>query len=570
MSDAAARPILGLNQSNDAAAALVRGGTVTRACAEERFSRQKHDWSFPRRAMQWALTGVEGGLEGCEAVAYFWNPIVHMDAAHRRATAAIRLHVEHLYALPNQLLAGADQSGVPYAHLTIPRPGERPLQLFYVTHHLCHAAHAFFESPFEEAAILTVDGYGERIATQIATGRGTTITPDLDIPFPHSLGAVYAALTQYLGFRPNNGEGKVMGLASYGTPRYRDVFDRMLRCTPDGFEVDMAWFDYTHDSRTRYSSKLIDALGPPRQAEGPLEERHQDVAASLQAAVSDAIVHLARLARERTGLANLCMAGGVVLNCVANGRVADEAGFERCFFQPACHDAGTSAGAALYVEHVILGRPRRIPTNKTDYLGPSFDHDALRAALGRGGLAVRELGDPADHAAERLAAGAIIGRFDGAAEFGPRALGNRSIIAPPGPERFKDTLNARVKFREPFRPFAPSVLERRCGDYFERDTPSPFMLRVYRTRDEHRDTLGAVTHVDGGARVQTVNAAQNPGYHDLIAAYGRRTGTDCVLNTSFNIRGEPIVQTPDDALRCFFTTDMDDLYLGPFHVEKRR
>jgi carbamoyltransferase len=560
--------VAGLNHSNDAAAALVQDGRVVRACAEERFSRRKHDSSFPALALEFALAGADGGLDGCEAVAFFWNPILHMDAAHRRFTSTPRSHLEFLYSLPTHLLAGGDHSAVPYAELSVPRPGGKPLRLFFVSHHLCHAAHAFFEAPFDNAAIVTIDGYGERTSTLIARGRGTEIETLSSVPFPHSIGSVYAALTEYLGFRANSGEGKVMGLASYGRPRYREVFEKMLRPTSDGFEVELSYFSYMMDTRARYTERLVAALGPARDPAEPIVERHEDIAASLQAVVEDLMVHLARVARERTGCKNLCMAGGVVLNCVANTRVANEAGFERCFFQPACHDAGTSAGAALYVSHCLLGQTRNPPAVKTDYLGPSFSADELRAELDESGLAYAELTDPAEHAAERLTRNRFLGRFDGQAEFGPRALGNRSIVAPPGPEAVKDALNARVKFREPFRPFAPSIPEGSCARFFDQDTPSPFMLRVYQTLPEHTEALGAITHVDGSARVQTVSAEQNPGYLALIEAYGKKSGVDCVLNTSFNIRGEPIVQTPKDAIKCFASTGLHDLYLGPFHVGK--
>lgn len=561
--------ILGLNHSNDAAAALSVGGHIVAASAEERFSRVKHDRHFPHQAKDFALATLPGGLNDCDAVAFFWNPLLHMDAANRRLTDVPRNHLEYLYSLPNQLFGGQDHSDAPYITLEIPKAEGGKHQLFFVTHHLCHAAHAFFESPFEEAAILTVDGYGERIATQICIGRGNTIEPVLSIPSPHSLGSVYAAFTQYLGFRANNGEGKVMGLASYGTPRYRELLNKMVRPTAEGFEVDQRWFDYNRDSRQRFSNQLVDALGPERVPESEITEHHQDVAASLQALTEDLLLHLAALAREKTGLSNLCMSGGVALNCVANGRIAAESDFEQCFFQPACHDSGTSAGAALYAHHVIFGHARKPLDVKTDYLGPLWTADSLRTELEQAGLGFHEPTNVAEHAAARLNQGRILGRFHGQAEFGPRALGNRSILSAPGPGSVKDTLNARVKFREGFRPFAPSVDRDACGRYFDCDTESPFMLRVYQTRDEHRERLGAVTHVDGGARVQTVDEARNPEYLELIRAYGRASGTDCVLNTSFNIRGEPIVHSPKDALKCFFTTDMDDLYLGPFHVEKK-
>jgi carbamoyltransferase len=561
--------IIGLNHSNDAAAAQIVDGRVVRASAEERFSRTKHDANFPQNALSWLLEDGKTSLDAAEAVAFFWNPARHMDAPNARLTRSPRSHLEYLYSLPNQLF-GRDPalSTLPFMELRLPfaRGSQR---LVFVTHHLCHAAHAFYESPFSRAAILTVDGYGERSSTLIARGHENRIEPLLEVPFPHSLGSVYAAFTEYLGFRANNGEGKVMGLASYGEPVYAELMQTLLRTTNRGFEVDLTFFDYYHDRAHRYADRLVEALGEPRKAGAPLEKRHQDIAASLQERVEEVLLHLSKLAGQLSGEnVALCMAGGVALNCVANGRIAAESGFERCFFQPACHDAGTSAGAALYVAHDVLGQKREIDANKTDYLGPRFSVDELRRAVEFSGLSYHEPADPAEHVATSLAAEKIVARFDGRAEFGPRALGNRSILAPPGPAAFKDTLNARVKRRESFRPFAPSVLAERCGEYFDSDVPSPFMLRAYNTKPQYIERLGAITHVDGTARVQTITAAQNQPYTDLIAAYGKKSGIDCVLNTSFNVRGEPIVNTPEQAIRCFASTGIDELLLGPFVVRK--
>ncbi|MBW2733170.1 MAG: hypothetical protein JRH20_12325 [Deltaproteobacteria bacterium] len=560
--------ILGLNHSNDSAAALVHEGRVVAAAAEERFSRKKHDSSFPNRAMAWALAEGAMTVDECDAIAFFWNPVRQMDAPHSRWVAQPRTQLEYLYSLPNQLFGQEDLSALPYVELRVPLPsGDK--RLLYITHHLCHAAHAFFDSPFPRAAILTVDGYGERASTTISRGVGGAIKPLWEAHFPHSVGAVYAALTEYLGFQANNGEGKVMGLASYGQPHFHDVMEDLLRITEDGFEVDLSYVNYYMDRPTRYSERLVSRLGPPREAEGAIEERHQHIAASLQMRVEEVLVHLAKLARKKTGESNLCMAGGVVLNCVANERVARESGFDEVFFQPACHDAGTSAGAALYAAQVLLGDGVGVrPEVKTDYLGPQYDADALRRAIDFAGVSFRECKDPNQETAEQLARGRIVGRFAGRAEFGPRALGNRSILAAPGPSSVKDVLNARVKRRESFRPFAPSVPEAMCGELFDRSEPSPFMIRAYRTKAEHLDALGAITHVDGSARVQTVSKAQNGDYAALIEAYGKASGIPCVLNTSFNVRGEPIVNTPEDALRCFFSTGMDALLLGPYLVEK--
>jgi carbamoyltransferase len=564
--------VLGVNFSNDAAAALVRDGEVLGAVQEERFSRQKHDRRFPQAAISWCLKSAGLTLADVDAVAFFWNPGRHAESPNWRQSGAFRHHLEYLYDVPNHLLprlGGVVDRVEQTFHFTDRR---RPLRVVYVTHHIAHAVAALVRSNFESAAILTVDGYGERTSTLIADGQGNRVTPLVDIEFPHSLGAVYAAVTQYLGFQANSGEGKVMGLASYGEPRFRDEFAAMLRCTADGFRVDLDWYAYFLERPLRVSDRFVARFGPPREPESELTQHHMDVAASLQVATEDALVHLARLARARTGRTRLCMAGGVTLNCVANQRILDEAGFDACYFMPAAGDAGSSLGAALALVHRYEDRPRR-EHPRTDYLGPAFSDEQVLAALRRAGvpfLGPAALNAPVEEAVvEVIENGFIAGWFQGAAEFGPRALGNRSILADPRRPEMKDVLNARVKFREWFRPFAPSVLEDRCGDFFACATPSPYMLRVYPTRPERVSVLPAVTHVDGGARVQTVAPEQNPRYHALISAFGRRTGVPVVLNTSFNIRGEPIVNSVEDALKCFFATDMDVLAVGPYLLEKR-
>ncbi len=564
--------VLGVNFSNDAAAALVRDGEVTGAVQEERFTRAKHDRRFPQAAIGWCLADAGLTLGDVDAVAFFWNPGRHAETPNWRQSGAFRHHLEYLSSVPNHLvpkLGGVVDRVEQVFHFTDRR---RPLRIVYVTHHLAHAAAALVRSNFEDAAILTVDGYGERTSTFIAAGEGNRVTPLVDIEFPHSLGSVYAAVTQYLGFQPNSGEGKVMGLASYGEPRFGDEFRRIVRCTEDGFRVDLDWFTYFVERPLRVSDRFVARFGPPRAPESAIDQHHMDVAASLQVAVEDALVHLARLARARTGKRRLCMAGGVTLNCVANQRILDEAGFEACYFMPASSDAGASLGAALAVTHLYEDRPRR-EHPRTDYLGPQSSDAEVLAALRRAGvpfLDAAAAGGPVEEVvAGVVEKGYIAGWYQGRAEFGPRALGNRSILADPRRPEMKDVLNARVKFREWFRPFAPSVLEDRCGDFFACATPSPYMLRVYPTRPECVSVLPAVTHVDGGARVQTVAPEQNPRYHALISAFGRRTGVPVLLNTSFNIRGEPIVNSVADALKCFYTTDMDVLAVGPYLLEKR-
>jgi len=534
---------------------------------EERFRRVKHYAGFPAFAMDACLAAGGLTLSDLDVVAFFWNPAIHAATPSWRMSATPRHHLEFLYDLPNHLLprlGPAPEAMEQVFHLG----GGRRLRVVYVTHHLAHAAAALFTSAHDRAAILTVDGYGERDATVIWRAEGTRFERVWTREFPQSLGSFYAAFTQYLGFKPNSGEGKLMGLASYGTPRYLDDVHRMLRATADGYELDLSYFSFYLERPARYSERLVEALGPPREPEGPILARHQDIAASAQAALEEVLLHLVRIAREKTGLDTLCMSGGVTLNCSANGRLVRSGLFERYFFQPAASDAGSALGAALYVEHVLGGRPRGEPSLLLDYLGPSHSPDEVRATLERGGIRYETLSDPLGVAARLLARGYVGSVFFGAAEFGPRALGHRSTLADPRDPRMKDHLNARVKFRESFRPYAPSVLEEAAQDYFEGCTVSPFMLRVFPTRAERRNEAGAVTHVDGGARVQTVSAAQEPRYHALIEAFRRETGTPLVLNTSFNIRGEPIVNSPADAVKCYLTTGMDFLLIEDFLLRK--
>ncbi len=559
--------ILGINHSNDAAAALVVDGRVIAASQEERFSRIKHDSSFPDKAIDFCLKMQGLKLADLDAVAFFWNPGIHAEAPSRRMTASIRHHLEFLYGVPSRLIARMGEH-VKSIDQTVHLASGKKLAIHYVTHHLCHAAAAFFTSPFEEAAILTADGYGERQSTTIYRGRGAALEELAEVDFPHSIGSLYAALTDYLGFRANSGEGKVMGLASYGhDSEYVGKLRKLITLSDRGFELDLSYFEYFHERPHRYSDKLVALLGPPRPPEGAVDKRHEDISFALQTVTEEAMLHLGRMARKLTGVKNLCVAGGVALNCVANGRLARETDFEKFFFYPAAGDTGTSVGAALVVEHILGGGQRSMEV-ASEYLGQGFTRDQVKAVLDRGQLRYQALKDPELTAARMIADGLIIAWFQGRAEFGPRALGNRSILADPRRKDMKDLLNATVKFREPFRPYAPSVLEEACGTYFGSDVPSPYMLRAYPTRPEMIEVLPAITHVDGTARVQTVNRQQNPRYYRLIEAFGRITGVPCVLNTSFNIRGEPIINTVDEAIKCLMTTGLDALFVEDFLVVK--
>jgi len=559
--------IAGLNFSIDSAAALISDGRRIAASTEERFTRRKHDRSFPLSALSFCLE--KGGLaaQDVDAYAFFWNPGTHLEPMLSKQSSTFRHHAEYLYIVPNYLLQMLGQPPVTATRQTLTLDTGRELVVHYVDHHAAHAAAAFFNSPFESAAILTVDGYGERTSTGIFRGTGLSIEPLLNVEFPHSVGALYAAFTQYLGFRPNSGEGKVMGLASYGDDSLYGAVSKLVRLTETGFELDLSYFNSYVERTTRYSGKLVDLLGPPRRAESSITERHRNIACALQMVTEDVLLHLARLALRLSGEKNLAVSGGVALNCVANRRIMLESGLNELFVLPPSGDAGTSLGAAQWVAHVLNGLPRD-PAPYLDYLGFENTEEEMLHAIEASRACCERLDGPEKVAARLLAEQKIVGLFQGRSEFGPRALGNRSILADPRPARMKDILNDRVKFREPFRPFAPACLEQSCGELFDSAVPSPFMLRVYNTLENRLDDLRAITHVDGGARVQTVSEEQNPRYYHIIEEFGYLTGVDCILNTSFNIRGEPIVNTIREALFCFFGTDMDYLLAGDLLVAK--
>jgi carbamoyltransferase len=565
--------ILGFDcYGHDAAAALLRDGKIVAMAEEERFVRKKHTMDFPVHAIQYCLEEAGITIDDVDHIVYYWDTGKHVGD---QLWHIIRYLPRSLNLVRSRLV----QNFVPMMRLgdTLREnlglnSNSKAQRIHTVEHHAGHAASAFFLSPFDDAAILSMDAVGEWTTTWFGVGEGQTIRKLDEIGFPHSLGMLYGSVTEYLGFRFASDEGKVMGLAPYGDPEvFLPEFRKMVRLEPDGrYSLDMSYFDYHLYGRGRWvSDKFKQVFGPPRQKSEPIERRHEHVAAALQRVTEEVGLHMAEHLRRATGKQALCIAGGVGLNSVLNGKILEQGLFRDVFVQPAASDAGTAVGAALWVSICELGLSRPHPMDQA-YWGPGFTDEQIESVLARyaGRLSYRRVEDPSRLGAEIIAGGEILGWFQGRMEFGPRALGNRSILADPRRPDMKDILNARVKHREPFRPFAPSVLEERTGEFFTIDYPSPFMILVYDVRPEKRAVVPAITHVDGTGRVQTVSRRVNPRYWDLISAFEDLTGVGLVLNTSFNVMGEPIVCRPEEAIECFLTTGIDQLIIGDFHAQK--
>jgi carbamoyltransferase len=570
--------ILGLNAYHgDAAAALVVDGELIAAAEEERFTRVKHAAGFPAHAAAWCL--AEGGLTPNQLayVAVSRDPMANFGrkllrtVRRRPGTSFIRSRLENAARVRDVRGALADALRL--------APEELPARFQNVEHHQAHVASAFFVSPFEDAAVLSVDGFGDFASTMLAVGRGSRFEVLDRVLFPHSLGIFYTAVTQWLGFPHYGDEGKVMGLAPYGTPRQLPEMrrlvklDRLFTLGLDFFRhheegVDMTWDEGSPSVGQLFSDRLVELFGPARLPGEPITSDHEDIAASLQAMLEEAYLHLVEEVWRRTGLPALCLAGGVALNAVANGRILRETQFQELYVQPAAGDSGTAVGAAYFVAHQLLGAPRRYVMEHA-YTGPAYDETAVAGALHAAGLPVQRLADDElfRRTAESVAAGNVVGWYQGRMEFGPRALGNRSIVADPRRDEMKDILNARIKHREPFRPFAPSILAEATGDWFDQEYTSPFMVLVYDVLPEKRHLVPAITHVDGSGRLQTVEERVNPRYHRLITEFAKLTGVPILLNTSFN-ENEPIVMTPEQAIETFQKTRMDLLVLGN-HVVTR-
>jgi carbamoyltransferase len=584
--------ILGISAYyHDSAAALLTDGRLAAAAQEERFSRLKNDSDFPSQAVAFCLRQAALQPADLDAVVFYDKPILKFTRLLETYLAvAPRGWRTFPTVLTNWLGGKLDLRKAIRGQL----PGLRPdCQLLFTEHHQSHAASAFYPSPFDEAAILTIDGVGEWATTTIGHGEGNRIKLLKEIRFPHSLGLLYSAFTWYCGFRINSGEYKLMGLAPYGEPRFADVIrNRLIEAKPDGsFRLNLEYFDFlagTTMTNERFHSLLG---GPPRRPEDKIEPRHMDVAHSIQLVTEEIMLRLARHAREVTGSRNLCLAGGVALNCVANGLIQRERVFDRIWIQPAAGDAGGALGAALAAWHLHSQAPPRIAlpddSMQSSLLGPGFTDDEIEATL-RANNAVYQKMDHTpllDFTAQLLKSEKVVGWFQGRMEFGPRALGNRSILGDARSPKMQSVMNLKVKFRESFRPFAPVVRRERVADYFELDTDSPYMLLVAPVKSElrqplpagvsglellkaARSTLPAVTHVDYSARIQTVSRAGNPLLYELLLRFEAATGSGVLVNTSFNVRGEPVVCSPDDAYRCFLATEMDYLILGSFVIER--
>jgi carbamoyltransferase len=583
---------------HDSAAALLRDGVIVAAAQEERFTRKKADAGFPANALRWCLK--EAGIIGADVdrVAFYDKPFLKFERLLETYLAfAPRGFKSFRMALPVWIGEKLFQKDMLRRELAAVDEGlADPAKLLFAEHHFSHAASAFYPSPFEEAAVLTLDGVGEWATSSAGIGRGADLAITKEIHFPHSLGLLYSAFTYYTGFKVNSGEYKVMGLAPYGEPRYaQTILDHLIDLKPDGsFRLDLSYFDYC--TGLTMTNERFDALfgGAPRKPEVWLTQREMDLAASIQAVTEEVMLRLARSLAAETGMRNLCLAGGVALNCVANGKVLRDGAFENIWIQPSAGDAGGAIGAALATYHHQDGHARP-PTNGRDgmggsYLGPSFSQDQIERELTAAGARFEVTSFEAllDEAVHALADGQAVGWFQGRMEFGPRALGARSILGDPRSPAMQKMLNLKVKYRESFRPFAPSVLREDVADWFDLDVDSPYMLLVAPVKESRRRTMSAeeqalfgidklnvprsdipaVTHVDYSARVQTVHADTNPQYRELIARFKSLTGCPILVNTSFNVRGEPIVCTPADAFRCFMGTEIELLAIGKCVLRK--
>ncbi len=584
--------ILGISAFyHDSAAALIQDGEIIAAAQEERFTRKKHDFEFPRHAAEYCLREAGIKVEDLDFVVFYDKPVLKFERLlETYLTTAPKGFTSYAQALPLWL---KQKLWIPD---TIKNELEYEGEILFTEHHQSHAGSAFYPSPFQEAAILTIDGVGEWTTNSLGVGKGNTFQITKDIKFPHSLGLLYSAFTYYTGFKVNSGEYKVMGLAPYGEPKYvQQIYDHLIDLKEDGsFHLNLKYFNYM-SGLTMTNDDFGELFGGPRRKpETPLTQREMDLARSIQDVVEETMLRQARYLHKETGLDNAVLAGGVALNCVGNGRVLREGPFKNIWIQPAAGDAGGALGAALCVWYGYLGNPR-VADGKTDfqkgsYIGPSFSNDEIEQELAALGAKYVRLSEDElmDKTSDLLANEKVIGWFQGRMEFGPRALGGRSIIGDARSTEMQTKMNLKIKYRESFRPFAPAVLKEEVGKYFELEAESPYMLHIAPVRKERRkqmteeqeklfgiqklkvprSDIPAVTHVDYSARVQTVTSETNPRFHALLTSFREKTGCGVLVNTSFNVRGEPIVGTPSDAYTCFMRTEMDCLVVGDYLLLK--
>lgn len=591
--------ILGISAYyHDSAVALLSEGNVMAAAQEERFSRKKHDARFPVNAIKYCLSEADITLNEVDYIVFYDKPLIKFERLLETylsyAPDGFRSFLAAMPIWLKEKLFLKDLLKKEFAAIADCKVDALPTLLF-TEHHQSHAASAFFASPYQKAAVLCMDGVGEWATTSVWLGEGNELEPQWEINFPHSLGLLYSAFTYFTGFKVNSGEYKLMGLAPYGVPKYKDlILDKLLSLKADGtFRMDMQYFNYANGltMTNRHFDKLFG--GSPRQAESPITQREMDLASSIQAVTEEVVLRLANTIKKETGVDYLCMAGGVALNCVANGRLLREGPFKDIWIQPAAGDAGGALGAALSVWHEYLENPRTVNGSDSmlgSYLGPKYSDHEITTYLDSVDAKYERLNDARlmPKLANILDQENVVGWFQGRMEFGPRALGGRSIIGDPRSQAMQSVMNQKIKYRESFRPFAPSVLADRVSDYFDMDGASPYMLLVATVRDKirlsmsedqqkmfgiekllvSRSQIPAITHVDYSARVQTVHAETNPRYYDLINHFEQLTGCPVVVNTSFNVRGEPIVCTPEDAYRCFMRTEMDYLVIENFILAK--
>jgi carbamoyltransferase len=581
---------------HDAAAALLRDGALVAAAEEERFSRVKHDNGFPERAIRFCLERAGIDARDVDYVVFYEKPFHKFERILRMV---MQTYPRSWKVFRESMITWLGEKLWLKAILK-EKLGVEERRILFADHHLCHAASAFYDSPFDEAAILTVDGVGEWTTTALGRGRGTAISLDRELRFPHSLGLLYSAFTAFLGFQVNEGEYKVMGMAPYGAPRYVEkIYENLVEVAADGsFRVHMDRFSYHYSEDKTFNRRFEELFGPPRppemhfftaatrypsyfgekpadfEAQCRLNEHYADVAASIQRVTEEILLKMVRHLHDQTGLTKLCLAGGVALNSVANGRILRETPFEELFIQPAAGDGGGALGAALYAYHGVLGRPRGFVLEHA-YWGQDYGDKDVQAFLDENGVSYSRFSDASkleDRVVDDLLQGRVVGWFQGRFEWGPRALGNRSILADPRAEEMKDLVNVKIKFREPFRPFAPVILEDAVGRFFEggdvaRQYPARYMLLVLPFKAEAAGTVGAVNHM-GTGRLQTIREEWNPRYYGLVRRFGEATGVPVLLNTSFNLRGEPIVTSPADAYKTFRQSGIDVLVLENYMIRK--